>query len=39
VRQGHYAEDATSPLTADLTVARIGDLRTLSLAQLSRAAS
>jgi hypothetical protein len=39
VTQGHYAEHAPSPPTADLTVARIGDLRTLTLAQLEGAAS
>ena len=38
VMQGHYAQQATVPLyAADLTVAHIGDLRTLTLDQLEGA--
>ena len=38
VTQGHYAQQAVAPAhAADLTVAHIGDLRTLTLDQLERA--
>jgi hypothetical protein len=38
VTQGHYAKGKMTPLTADLVVAHIGDLQTLTLAQLGSAA-